>query len=73
MMAKPLEKMSLEALQTMRADVVAHTGEGGPMTLGQYTDKFGKTNTLRAEHAAVLAQLDDAIAKHLATGSEKIQ
>ncbi len=72
-MAKPLEKMSLDALQEMRADVAAQTGGDGAMTLGEYTAKFGETHTLRAEHAAVLAQLDDAIAKHLATGSEKIQ
>ena len=72
-MAKSLEKLSLDALQAMRADVFGQTGASGSMTLGEYTAKFGKTNTLRAEHAAVLAQLDNAIAKHQATSSEKVQ
>ena len=70
-MAKALHKMSLDSLRQMRSDVVAaHGAEDGKMTIGEYLSTYGETKTLRAENAAMLAQLDQAIASLEATGSE---
>jgi hypothetical protein len=73
-MVTQLNKMSLESLRQMRTDILAsQTAEDGKMTFGEYTAKFGEQRTQRAEKAAFLVQLDDAIGKLEVTGSEKIQ
>jgi hypothetical protein len=73
-MASQLNKMSLTDLRDMRAEILAdQTAEDGKMTFGEYTKLFGEQKTQRAEKAAFLVQLDDAIGKLEVNGSEKIQ
>lgn len=73
-MVNQLNKMSLDNLRQTRADILAgQTAEDGKMTFGEYTAKFGEQRTQRAEKAAFLVQLDDAIGKLEVTGSEKIK
>ena len=73
-MVSRLDKMSLENLQQMRNDILAtQTAEDGKMTFGEYISKFGDKKTERAEKAAFLVQLDQAISKLEVNGSEKLQ
>lgn len=70
-MSKPLHKMSLDGLIQMRdAVLAANPEEDGKVKMGEM---FSGKITMRAERAAVLAQLDEAIAHHEATGSETTQ
>ena len=65
-------KMSLEDLRQMRSDIVAgQTAEDGKMTFGEYIAAYGEQKTQRAEKAAFLVQLDDAIGKLEVNGAEK--
>lgn len=70
-MTNQLNKMSLEDLRQMRSDILAgQTAEDGKMTVGEYIAQFGDQKTQRAEKAAFLVQIDEAIGKLDVTGSE---
>ena len=71
-MAITFRSKDINHLRELREALLAsNPAEDGKMTMGELNTKFSGQVTLRAERAAVLAQLDEAIAKLEVNGAEK--